>query len=236
MTNIAERINSLDAEIRGLEEKHSRLSGEVRLLAVSKRHSIGKIREAAASGLRDFGENYLQEGLDKIEQLQDLDLCWHFIGPIQSNKTRGIAEHFHWVHSIDRLKVAQRLSDQRPANLPPLNVCVQINLSEENTKSGTTLASAASLCKHIATMPRLILRGLMAIPAPLQDFDAQRACFAELRALFVGLQNSYVDMDTLSMGMSNDYPAAIAEGSTMIRLGTAIFGPREQISTNRRHR
>jgi len=227
VTNIAERISSLDSEIRGLEEKYSRLAGEVRLLAVSKRHSTGKIREAAASGLRDFGENYLQEGLDKIEQLRDLDLCWHFIGPIQSNKTRGIAEHFHWVHSIDRLKVAQRLSGQRPVDLPPLNVCVQINLSEEISKSGATLDTAGSLCEQVASLPRLVLRGLMAIPAPLQDFDAQRACFAELHDLFVKLQGAYADMDTLSMGMTNDYPAAIAEGSTMIRLGTAIFGPRE---------
>ncbi len=227
MTNIAERINSLDAEIRELEKKYSRQSGAVKLLAASKKHSAEKIREAAASGIRDFGENYLQEGLDKIEQLQDLDLRWHFIGPIQSNKTRGIAEHFHWVHSIDKLKIAQRLSDQRPADLPPLNVCVQINLSNELSKSGITLDAAGSLCEQIATMPRLVLRGLMAIPAPLEGFDAQQACFAELNALYCRVQSSCVNMDTLSMGMTNDYPAAIAAGSTIIRLGTAIFGPRE---------
>ena len=227
MINIAERIRKLEADIQGLEEQYSRAAGSVGMLAVSKRHSADKIREAAATGLKDFGENYLQEALEKIECLQDLHLNWHFIGPIQSNKTRGIAENFQWVHSIERKKIAQRLSDQRPANIPALNICVQVNLSEESSKSGASLADAAKLCDEVGHLPGLKLRGLMAIPAPIDDFQAQRACFAELNSLFQSLQESHTEMDTLSMGMTNDYPAAIAEGSTLIRLGTAIFGPRQ---------
>ena len=226
MTNIAERITRIDADIRRLEEEYTRTPGSVQLLAVSKRHSEEKIREAAEAGLKDFGENYLQEGLEKIQNLEGLGLNWHFIGPIQSNKTRGIAEHFHWVHSVERQKIAQRLSEQRPESLPPLNVCIQINLSEEASKSGTSFEDATKLCDDVASLPRLNLRGLMAIPAPITDFEEQRACFSELKDLFNQMKQSHEGMDTLSMGMSNDYPAAIAEGSTMIRLGTAIFGPR----------
>ena len=227
MTAIAENIAALSQEIRALERDAQRPEGSVTLLAVSKRHSSARIREAAAAGQLHFGENYLQEAESKIAELADLDLVWHFIGPIQSNKTRGIAAHFDWVHSVDRLKIAQRLSEQRPAAVAPLNICVQVNVSDEHSKSGVTDAEVAKLCEQIDGLPNIRLRGLMAIPAALDDYDLQRASFRQLATLYASLQTRHPDMDTLSMGMSNDFAAAIAEGSTMVRIGTAIFGARD---------
>lgn len=228
MIDVTENIRAASQRIRALEQEHGRPQGAVSLLAVSKRQSIAKIREAAAAGVLNIGENYLQEALDKKQELADIPLLiWHFIGPIQSNKTRGIAETFDWVHSVDRAKIAKRLNDQRPADKGPLNVCVQVNLSAEESKSGTTSSEASKLCQQIAELPNLTLRGLMAIPAATDDEAAQHRAFRILAHLFQSLQESHSDMDTLSMGMSNDYAAAIAEGSTMIRLGTALFGPRE---------
>lgn len=226
MTSIAENIDRILAEIRRFEQEYGRPENSVTLLAVSKRHSIESIEIAANQGLADFGENYLQEGLEKIQALGHLALNWHFIGPIQSNKTRGIAENFDWVHSVDREKIAQRLNEHRPSNSPPLNVCVQVNLSNEVSKSGTELEQATKLCAQITTLPKLNLRGLMAIPAPITDFNAQRANFRQLADKFHLLARQYSSVDTLSMGMSADFEAAIAEGSTMIRLGTALFGTR----------
>ncbi len=196
----------------------------VGLLAVSKTQPAAAIREAFAAGLRDFGENYLQEALDKQVELDDLPLIWHFIGPIQSNKTKAIAEHFDWVHSVDRLKIAQRLSDQRPATLPPLNICLQVNVSGEASKSGCTPQELGPLAEAVAAMPQLRLRGLMCIPAPTEDPAEQRAAFARLRLLRDELA---LDLDTLSMGMSQDLEAAIAEGATWVRIGTALFGARD---------
>lgn len=227
MTNIAENIAALSQQIRDLERDSARAEDSVSLLAVSKRHSVDSIRAAAACGQTDFGENYLQEAESKILELADLSLNWHFIGPIQSNKTRGIAAAFDWVHSVDRSKIAQRLSDQRPQDKEPLNICVQVNVSREESKSGVDFKEVAELCANIDGLPSLRLRGLMAIPAALETYDEQRACFQQLATLFKSLQEKHRDMDTLSMGMSNDFPAAIAEGSTMVRLGTAIFGPRD---------
>lgn len=226
MTSIAKNIDRITADIRQFESKYNRSENAVTLLAVSKRHSAESIQTAAEHGISDFGENYLQEALDKIQLLKHLALVWHFIGPIQSNKTKGIAEHFDWVHSIDREKVARRLSEQRPNDRPALNVCVQVNLSNEASKSGTDLENAAAVCAVVAELPALVLRGLMVIPAPQSDYQQQRAGFKELATAFKALAALYPTMDTLSMGMSNDFEAAIAEGSTMIRIGTALFGNR----------
>ncbi|MBU14448.1 MAG: YggS family pyridoxal phosphate-dependent enzyme [Gammaproteobacteria bacterium] len=228
MIDVAENIRAASQKIRALEQEYGRPEGAVSLLAASKRQSIAKIREAAAAGLLNIGENYLQEALDKKPELADIpQLVWHFIGPIQSNKTRGIAETFDWVHSVDRAKIAKRLNDQRPAGKGPLNVCVQVKLSAEESKSGTKSSEASELCQQIAELPNLTLRGLMAIPAATDDEAAQHRAFSIMAYLCQSLQTSHPDMDTLSMGMSNDYAAAIAEGSTMIRLGTALFGPRQ---------
>lgn len=180
--------------------------------------------DAYRLGQRDFGESYLQEALAKQARLTDFDIVWHFIGPIQSNKTRAIASHFSWVHSVDRLKIAQRLSDQRPPQLPPLNVCIEVNVSGEASKSGTALAGLPDLAAAVARLPRLKLRGLMAIPAPTDEFEQQRAAFRALRQALEALPSE--GLDTLSMGMSDDLEAAVYEGSTMVRVGSAIFGPR----------
>jgi pyridoxal phosphate enzyme (YggS family) len=200
---------------------------EVRLLAVSKTFPADAVREAYRCGQSAFGENYLQEALEKIEVLRDLPIEWHFIGPIQSNKTRAIAENFDWVHSVDRLKVAERLSAQRPSHLPPLNVCLQVNVSGEESKSGAAPGEVVELAQKIVRLPRLKLRGLMAIPAPVGDASAQRAPFAQMRALLVQLNAVGMALDTLSMGMSDDYEAAIQEGATIVRIGSAIFGARD---------
>ena len=227
MNGVIDKIHTAQEQIAELEQQSGRTLGSVTLLAVSKRQPVSKIREAAAAGLRDFGENYLQEAVDKQLQLKDLsNLIWHFIGPIQSNKTRGISENFDWVHSVDRSKIARRLSEQRPLHLKPLNVCIQINLSNEDTKSGTTTTQAADLCDLTDSLENIRLRGLMAIPAPTDNREAQRENFIALSRFFDTLKSKHPSMDTLSMGMSNDYGPAILQGSTMIRLGTALFGPR----------
>jgi len=224
MSTIEKNIAKVAARIREAAQAVDRDPATVGLLAVSKTQPAAAIREAAAAGIRDFGENYLQEALDKQAELSDLPLAWHFIGPIQSNKTKSIAEHFDWVHSVDRLKIAQRLSDQRPAALPPLNICLQVNVSGEASKSGCAPEELPKLAQAVAAMPHLCLRGLMCIPAPSEDPAEQRAAFARLRALRDELP---LTLDTLSMGMSQDLEAAIAEGATWVRIGTALFGARD---------
>lgn len=198
----------------------------ITLLAVSKTHPAASVRAAAACGLTQFGENYLQEAEEKIEACSDLDLCWHFIGPIQSNKTRRIAAAFDWVHSVDRSKLLRRLSEQRDAHLAPLNICLQVNISGEASKSGATAEALPELLALAAELPRVKLRGLMAIPAPANSYEEQKAACDQLAALFHDARQHHPDMDTLSMGMSADLDAAVAAGSTMLRIGTAIFGPR----------
>lgn len=203
----------------------------MQLLAVSKNRTAAELAAAAACGQRCFGESYLQEALAKQTALADADLEWHFIGPIQSNKTRQIAEHFDWVHSIDRLKIAERLNAQRPEQLPPLNVCLQVKLSAEPSKSGASIDNLTALAAAVQGLSRLRLRGLMALPAAVVDFERQRQPFRQLYALYSTLNSNGYQLDTLSMGMSNDLEAAIAEGSTLVRIGTAIFGPRSNPST-----
>jgi pyridoxal phosphate enzyme (YggS family) len=198
----------------------------VTLVAVSKTRPATAIRSAYEEGQRDFGENYLQEALEKIAAFPGEALVWHFIGPIQSNKTRAIAEHFDWVHSVDRLKLARRLNDQRPPDMPPLNVCLQVNISGEASKSGVEPEALAALATSVAELPRLRLRGLMAIPAASDDPEQQRRPFRALREALERLRADGLALDTLSMGMTNDLEAAIAEGATLVRVGTAIFGPR----------
>lgn len=226
---------NLQANLRALHERITKAArgvgrdpSSVRLLAVSKTFPATVIAEAARAGQRAFGENYVQEAVDKIDALAGsvYPLEWHFIGPIQSNKTRTIAEHFDWVQSVDRLKVAERLADQRPVNLPPLNVLLQVNVSGEATKSGVAPDELAQLAAMVARLPRLRLRGVMAIPAPETDATRQRHAFAIANALFRQLRGQGLDLDVLSIGMSDDLEAAIAEGSTMVRVGTAIFGAR----------
>lgn len=225
---IADHYNALLDVIRQHEQQCHRTPGSVRLLAVSKTQPASRVFAAWAAGARDFGENYVQEALEKMRELSvpAPDITWHFIGPIQSNKTRDLAAHFDWVHSVDRLKILQRLQDQRAAELPALNICIQVNLSNEDSKSGVTLQEARELCAAASRLDRLCLRGLMAIPAPCQNHQQQRAAFRPLAQLFTEMRQLYASMDTLSMGMSDDYAAAIAEGSTMIRIGTALFGKR----------
>ena len=205
-----------------------RAASDITLLAVSKTFPASCIEEAHRAGQNAFGENYAQEAVTKITALAHLGLEWHFIGPIQSNKTRLIAEHFHWAHSIDREKVAARLSAARPPHLPPLNVCIQVNVSGEVTKGGVEPGEEATLARAIAQLPRLRLRGLMAIPEPTEDTASQRRPYAQLRALKDALAASGYPLDTLSMGMSDDLEAAIAEGATIVRVGTAIFGSRSR--------
>ena len=224
MSTIAENIAKVGARIREAAQASQRNFADIGLLAVSKTKPAEAIREAHAAGLRDFGENYLQEALEKQTQLADLPLIWHFIGPIQSNKTRPIAEHFDWVHSVDRLKIAQRLSEQRPAHLPALNICLQVNISGEDRKSGCSPEELTALARAVVALPNLRLRGLMAIPEPTDDVAAQHAAFARLRQLRDELA---LNLDTLSMGMSHDLEAAIAEGATWVRIGTALFGARD---------
>jgi len=200
----------------------------VTLLAVSKTHDAAAVREALAAGAHDFGENYVQEALDKSAALADVraQIVWHLIGPLQSNKTRVVAEHFDWVHSVDRLKIAQRLSEQRPPQLAPLQVCLQVNISGEASKSGLAPAEVPAVATAVAALPRLVLRGLMAIPEPATGLAAQRAPHRALRELLGTLQSQGLALDTLSIGMSDDLEAAIAEGATIVRIGSAIFGPR----------
>ncbi len=226
MSDPATALATIRSRINAAEQAYSRTPGSVHLLAVSKTQPATAIRTAYAAGQRSFGENYLQEALEKKAELADLDLEWHFIGPIQSNKTKAIAEHFDWVHSVDRVRVLKRLSDQRPDELPPLNVCLQVNIDAEPTKSGVLAADLPALAQAAVELPRLRLRGLMTIPAPRSDPAAQRQPFAALRRLKDELCQQGFALDTLSMGMSDDLEAAIAEGSTLVRIGTAIFGAR----------
>jgi len=228
MTTLKERLNAVEGRIAQACIQAGREPSSVTLLAVSKLHPAQAVREAAAAGQRAFGENYVQEGLDKLTALHDLRhlLEWHLIGPLQSNKTRAVAEAFDWVHSVDRLKIAQRLSDQRPHHLPPLNLCLQVNISGEASKSGLAPDEVAQVAHAVAALPRLRLRGLMAIPEPAQGVDARRAPHRALRLLQARLIQQGLTLDTLSMGMSDDLEAAVAEGSTLVRVGTAIFGPR----------
>ena len=224
MTTIAHHLQLVHDRIHAACRAAGRDPAGVRLLAVSKTFGADAVVQAVAAGQRDFGENYLQEARAKQVELADLPLCWHFIGPIQSNKTREIAEHFAWVHSVDRLKIAQRLSEQRPAELPPLNICIQVNVSGEASKSGCTPHDLPALAAAISALPRLKLRGLMAIPEPTEDRAAQDAAFATVRQLQESLN---MGLDTLSMGMSHDLESAIAQGATWVRIGTALFGARD---------
>lgn len=223
---IAEKTAQVVSEINQACLKADRNPADVALLAVSKTRSAEEVREAYQQGLTRFGENYLQEALNKIQALEDLPLEWHFIGPVQSNKTRQIAEAFDWVHSVDRLKIARRLSEQRPADLPDLNICLQVNIDDENSKSGCSPDEALELAREIAALPHVKLRGLMAIPAPSDNETVQRLAFSKVRDLADKIRTSGIPIDTLSMGMSGDLAAAIAEGSTVVRIGTALFGPR----------
>ena len=228
MTPISANLQAVHARIAAAARAAGRDEKDISLLAVSKTWPAGHVREAAAAGQRAFGENYVQEGVAKVAELAPLGLDWHFIGPLQSNKTRPVAEHFDWVHSIERMKIAERLAEQRPAGRAPLNVCLQVNVSGEASKSGCAPAEAIALAKAIAALPNLRLRGLMCIPEPVEDVEAQRRPFRQLRELYEQLRGDGLPLDTLSMGMSHDIEAAIAEGATMVRVGTAIFGERQK--------
>ncbi len=220
---IEQNILKVRDSIREACKAAQRAPDEVQLLAVSKKHPAQAIREAFESGQRFFAENYCQEALDKQQALSDLDIEWHFIGPIQSNKTRSLATHFEWIHSLDRLKIATRLNDQRPEDMPPLNVLIQYNVDQESQKAGADLTEITELTESIVQLPKLKLRGLMAIPDPEQNPEIS---FAKVAQVFKTLQKRYDSIDTLSMGMSNDLAPAIANGATMVRIGTAIFGQR----------
>ena len=227
MTAIVSNLQAVRLAIRQAAQAAQRNAADITLLAVSKTFPASAVREAYAAGQREFGENYVQEALDKINELCDLQIEWHFIGPIQSNKTRVIAENFSWVHGVARLKIAQRLSEQRPSTLPPLNICLQVNVSGEESKSGVSPQEALKLAREVSMLPQLKLRGLMTIPAPVDDETVQRRPFAQLRELSQEIGAQGMALDTLSMGMSHDFVAAIREGATIIRIGTAIFGKRD---------
>jgi pyridoxal phosphate enzyme (YggS family) len=229
MSKIEGNLQTVRQRIQAACADAGRAGGSVALLAVSKTFDSGAVREAAAAGQQAFGENYIQEGVDKITALRALALQWHMIGPIQSNKTRLVAEHFDWVHTVDRLKIAQRLSEQRPAALAPLQVCIQVNVDGGPTKSGVAPADALALARAVAARPGLVLRGVMCIPDPAPDFVAQQALFIRAQAVFDQIKAAepgLAQWDTLSMGMSADLEAAIHAGSTLVRVGTAIFGGR----------
>lgn len=225
---IQTRLNRVYADVHACEHAAGRPIGSVKVLAVSKKQSVEAIREAYAAGQKAFGENYCQEALAKIEALKGLDIEWHFIGDIQSNKTQNIATHFDWVQGISRLKIAERLSAQRPVDLSPLNVCIQVNIDNEPTKAGVLEGEALPLAKKIASLPQIKLRGLMVLPAPLSDVTIVQRAFRRAVRLHKQLNDAGLHVDTLSMGMSSDYVLAIEEGTTMIRVGTAIFGSREK--------
>lgn len=226
MSSIANKLERVREQINTYASKSDRSPEEVTLLAVSKTKPAEDIRTAFNLGQKDFGENYLQESVDKIEALHDLDITWHFIGPLQSNKTRLVAENFDWVHTVDRLKIAQRLSDQRPDSLPPLNICVQVNISEEESKSGCKPSEVTKLVEQISLLPNICVKGLMAIPKATEDKHQQLQAFKAMKNLLASLQQRNPLMKTLSMGMSGDMEAAISEGATIVRIGTAIFGAR----------
>lgn len=227
MQNTEENLKYIQSKIVRLEQQYQRLNHSVQLMAVSKKKPADVIERAYQSGQRIFGESYVQEAVAKINKLRHLkDLEWHFIGPIQANKTRDIATNFNWVHSVDRLKIIQRLNDQRKQGLPPINVCLQVNIDNEASKSGFNSQELIKAAQQVILMPQLTLRGLMAIPKPSDNLLEQRAAFKRVKQLFVQLQTLSETVDTLSMGMSGDLEAAIAEGSTIVRVGTAIFGQR----------
>lgn len=226
MIRVTENLRQVQARLQNAARVAGREASEIRLIAVSKRHPAAAVRAAAAAGQRDFGENFVAEGVAKIRDLGMPGLTWHYIGAIQSNKTRDIAAAFDWVHTIDRAKIARRLNDQRPDTLPPLEVCLQVNIDDEPQKAGVAPGAAAELAEVVAGLPRLSLRGLMCLPRPAGTVEAQRRPFAALRALFESLRDAHPGLDTLSMGMSDDLEAAVLEGATMVRVGTAIFGPR----------
>ena len=226
MIRVTENLRKIRDLLAKATVDAGRAADSVRLLAVSKKQPVSNVLEAARAGQRDFGENQVQEGLDKIAAIADDELTWHFIGHLQTNKTRAVAEHFDWVHSIDRLKTAERLSRQRPEHMGDLQVCLQINVDDEESKSGIAPAALPELASAVAELPRLKLRGLMCLPAIRHEFDAQREPFARLRHLAEQIRAEGIPVDTLSMGMSGDFRAAIFEGATIVRVGTAIFGAR----------
>ncbi len=230
MTTIQTHLQTVHARMAAACQAVGRATSEVSLLAVSKTFGAEAVQEAYAAGQTAFGENYIQEAVHKITQLRHLPLQWHCIGPIQSNKTRLVAEHFDWVHTVDRLKVAQRLSEQRPPGLPPLQVCIQVNVDGGTTKSGVLPGDALALAQAVAMLPGLRLRGVMSIPEPAPDFEAACVLFARVKAVFDALNSAGLKLDTLSMGMSADMEAAIQSGSTLVRVGTAIFGGRPRTS------
>ena len=237
MNDIAHNLAQVRDKISAAATRCGRASEEVTLLAVSKTKPASAIAEAIAAGHRAFGENYVQEGVDKIRDFQETGnsaLQWHFIGPLQSNKSRLVAEHFDWCHTVDRLRIATRLNEQRPLDMHPINVLIQINISDENSKSGIALTELEALASQVAELPRLTLRGLMAIPAPESSYERQFAVAQQMAVAFEALKSRYPTVDTLSLGMSDDMEAAIAAGSTMVRIGTAIFGARDY-SNNKEH-
>nr|WP_318383027.1 YggS family pyridoxal phosphate-dependent enzyme [uncultured Enterobacter sp.] len=230
MNDIAHNLAQVRDKISAAATRCGRASEEVTLLAVSKTKPASAVADAIAVGQRAFGENYVQEGVDKIRHFQDAgvaDLQWHFIGPLQSNKSRLVAEHFDWCHTVDRLRIASRLSEQRPAHLAPLNILIQINISDEESKSGIALSELDALAAQVVELPGVCLRGVMAIPAPVSDYERQFAVARQMAVAFDALKSRYPTVDTLSLGMTDDMDAAIAAGSTMVRIGTAIFGARD---------
>lgn len=227
MISIANNYTKVVSDIAQYCQQSGRNKNHVQLLAVSKTRTAAQLSELYSQGQVHFGENYLQEALDKQIQLQALAITWHFIGPIQSNKTRAIAENFSWVHSVDRLKIARRLAEQRPSHLPPLNVCLQVNISEEDNKAGCTTDECLELVTQMAALEQLKIRGLMAIPKASTNIEEQRSAFAAMAALLNQCQQQHPDLDTLSMGMSADIAPAIELGATIVRVGTALFGPRD---------
>ena len=224
MNTIPHNLSLLNTQIRAAETACRRLPNSVQLLAVSKTKSASQIAQAYWCGQRHFGENYLQEALSKQQQLAAFNISWHFIGPIQSNKTRPIATHFQWVHSVDRVKIAQRLSEQRPIHLPPLNICLQVNISDEASKAGVDLVDLPELIAQVRLLPNLRLRGVMAIPAPQTDYELQRIPYRKIYQAVFAL--NLAELDTFSFGMTGDLKAAITEGATLVRIGTALFGSR----------
>ncbi|VAX12401.1 UPF0001 protein YggS [hydrothermal vent metagenome] len=226
MNTIAQRLAQIRARITQAEQRYQRPPGSVKLLAVSKTRPLAELQNLNNLGQSSFAENYLQDALPKIAKLNSA-IVWHFIGPLQSNKTRPVAEHFHWLHTLERLKIARRLNDQRPTDLPPLNVCIQVNISADPNKSGLAADATEDLAHELAALPHLRLRGLMTLPRRHNDFEQQRQPFRELHELYIRLCQQGFELDTLSMGMTDDLEAAIAEGSTLVRIGTGLFGPRK---------
>ena len=226
--DLKQNLSSVLTRIKKLELDHNLEPNTVRLIAVSKTRTADEILTLVRLGQKDFGENYVQEAIDKMTDLADQDITWHFIGPIQKNKTKLIAQHFDWVHSIDREIIATRLNEQRPEHMPRLNVCIQMNIDNEESKSGINANALTSMAEQIRMLPNLNLRGLMAIPSAKDKYPDQCETFSKMRDLLALLQQQGYDVDTLSMGMTNDFEAAIASGATMVRIGTALFGPREQ--------